>query len=258
MAKLQDKLYNRIIDGKLVLEDGDEVNASNVTKKISVSNITAMTDEQLNGLKVGDEVQKITGNQKHCYIVTYKEEQHGICLSYFACGYLETVSYDYTSSHWVYNSTDVFNIENAKINVRQLEENPDYWGRYLQVQMDGSIIPASVSGGTKLYKHALHFSPNQAFQGDTDKHIIVINSSSEKLTTSSGVSNKVAIDSTFLNKIDGNSNVVVVYPSSSLIIGFNTINLAGQVILYYLQTSGGISITSSTNTYVSEFDSEEI
>ena len=48
--------------------------------------------------------------QKHNYIVTYKEEKHGICLSYYAAGYLETVSYDYTNGHWVYNSTDIFNM----------------------------------------------------------------------------------------------------------------------------------------------------
>lgn len=80
---------------------------------ISVSNITAMSDAQLDGLKVGDVVQKITGDEKHCYTVTYKEEHHGICLSYFAAGYTETVSYDYVGGHWVYNSTDIVPIESG-------------------------------------------------------------------------------------------------------------------------------------------------
>ena len=151
-----------------------------------------------------------------------------------------------------------FIVESSDGYLSSLETTEDDAGKVLGVDENGDPALLTISGGTKLYKHALHFSPNQAFQGDTDKHIIVINSSSEKLTTSTGVSNKVAIDTTFLNKIDANSNVVVVYPSSSLIIGFNTSNLTGQVILYYLQTSGGISITSSTNTYVSEFDSEEL
>ena len=75
---------------------------------LEVSNITAMTDAELDALKPGDRVIKITGNQKHAYFVTYKEEKHGICISYFAAGYLETVSYDYTEGHWVYNSTDVW------------------------------------------------------------------------------------------------------------------------------------------------------
>lgn len=82
----------------------------------AVSNITAIGDTILSQLKVGDVVQKITGNEKHCYIVTYKEHNHGICLSYFAAGYSETVSYDYVGGHWVYNSTDISTLD-GKANV---------------------------------------------------------------------------------------------------------------------------------------------
>ena len=85
-----------------------EVKGDKLSVKFTVNNIQALTDEQLDNLKVGDVVQKETENQKHCYIVTYKEEKHGICLSYFACGYLETISYDYTNGHWVFNSKDVY------------------------------------------------------------------------------------------------------------------------------------------------------
>ena len=71
------------------------------------SNIKQLSDGMLNSLKVGDVVQKKTGNQKHCYVVTYKEEKHGICLTYCDASVVETVSYDYVGSAWVYNSTDV-------------------------------------------------------------------------------------------------------------------------------------------------------
>lgn len=71
------------------------------------SNIQSLSDDLLNSLRVGDVVQKKTGNQKHCYVVTYKEEKKGICLTYVDCGYMETISYDYTAGHWVYNSKDV-------------------------------------------------------------------------------------------------------------------------------------------------------
>ena len=76
---------------------------------IEVTNITAMTKEQLDALKVGDKVVKVTGKQKHLYLVTYKGEGagEGICLSYNACGYGETVSYDRSGDDWVYNSTDI-------------------------------------------------------------------------------------------------------------------------------------------------------
>lgn len=79
-----------------------------VEKVTGVTDITALTNDVLNQLKPGDMVIKKTGNMEHTYIVTYKEEKHGICISYFAAGYSETVSYDYTDGNWVYNSTDVW------------------------------------------------------------------------------------------------------------------------------------------------------
>lgn len=71
------------------------------------SNMQSLSDDLLNSLRVGDVVQKKTGNQKHCYIVTYKEEKKGICLTYTDASCVETISYDYTDGHWVYNSKDV-------------------------------------------------------------------------------------------------------------------------------------------------------
>ena len=77
------------------------------------SNMEQLSDGLLNSLKVGDVVQKKTGNQKHCYIVSYKEEKKGICLTYVdGSGYMETISYDYTGGHWVYNSKDVTQAQN--------------------------------------------------------------------------------------------------------------------------------------------------
>lgn len=83
--------------------------------KINTSNIQTLTDKELDVLKCGDIVAKKTGNQYHAYIVSYKEDKHGICLTYAdGSGYIETVSYDYTEGHWVYNSTDVFNADDIK------------------------------------------------------------------------------------------------------------------------------------------------
>ena len=97
------------------------------TKVFEVSNIQNISKDILNELKVGDVVQKITGNQKHAYMVSYKGSGagEGICLTYVAAGYMETVSYDRSGSNWVYNSTDVTEVG---------------------------------SGGTKIYKHTVQFS----------------------------------------------------------------------------------------------------
>ena len=112
-----------------LLVDGSSV-------KISASNITTLSDEDLNNLKCGDMVQKKTGNQFHNYIVTYKEENHGICLSYYACGYTETVSYDFTEGHWVYNSTDI-SLCNS------LEEIKDANGNNRFIEGDIQLNPGS-------------------------------------------------------------------------------------------------------------------
>ena len=76
-------------------------------ENLETSSITALTSEQINSLQAGDVVLKITGNQKHAYIVSYKEDGQGICLTYTDASCVETVSYDKTASGWVYNSTDI-------------------------------------------------------------------------------------------------------------------------------------------------------
>lgn len=84
-------------------------NKPDVPVRYEVEDITAIDGDILTALKCGDIVVKITGVQKHTYIVSYKGEGvgEGICLSYNAAGYGETVAYDLTESGWAYNSTDI-------------------------------------------------------------------------------------------------------------------------------------------------------
>ena len=75
-------------------------------KKLEVTNITNLTNYQIDKLEVGDVVAKNTNGQYHYYIVSYKQENVGICLTYTDATYLETISYDYVEGNWVYNSQD--------------------------------------------------------------------------------------------------------------------------------------------------------
>lgn len=100
-------MFKRMYTENEVLELAKQASGN----KVEVSNITTIKSKILDALKPGDFVIKKTGNMKHTYIVTYKEEKHGICISYFAAGYTETVSYDYVGSKWVYNSTDVITFD---------------------------------------------------------------------------------------------------------------------------------------------------
>lgn len=93
-----------ITELRFVLQDS---NGDSISNSIEVSNITTLTDDEINFLKPGYEVIKKTGNQRHTYLVSYKENGQGICLTYTDASVVETVSYDYSGGHWVYNSTDV-------------------------------------------------------------------------------------------------------------------------------------------------------
>lgn len=93
---------------------------------LEVKNVKQLNDEQCNNLKVGDIVAKKTGSQYHLYLVTYKQEKHGLCLSYFDASVVETQSYDYTDGHWVYNSEDKTALEGG--------------------------------GGTKLFQHVIYLN----------------------------------------------------------------------------------------------------
>lgn len=71
------------------------------------TNFTNLSDELLDSLKAGDIVTKQDETGKHAYMVSYKKDGTGICLTYSDASRVETVSYDYIDGHWVYNSTDV-------------------------------------------------------------------------------------------------------------------------------------------------------
>lgn len=108
-------------------------------KLVASGSIKDLTTDEINNLQAGDIVVKTTGNQKHTYIVTYKEEGQGICLSYFDAGYSETVSFDYVDGEWVYNSTDI-------VNENLMEEIHDSNGNLRFVEGEGT--PIAISGLT--------------------------------------------------------------------------------------------------------------
>ena len=88
------------------------IDLADASKPVETADITALTDEQLDVLNVGDKVAKRTGTAKHLYVVSYKDaENGGLCLTYTDASTVETVSYDHTESGWAYNSTDKTIIE---------------------------------------------------------------------------------------------------------------------------------------------------
>ena len=149
-----------------------ELLSSGVGEVYGASSITELSDEMLSGLKVGDCVQKKTGNMKHAYFVTYKEEEHGICLSYFAAGYLETVSYDYTGGHWVYNSTDVVNVSEALTEISsELSSKATVWKTEDDIEELSSDLLNHVKTGDSIYSG---ITGNTAIVDDVNEYNIYI------------------------------------------------------------------------------------
>jgi len=80
---------------------------------LEVADVCAMTSEQLTALQCGATVIKNENGNKHAYVVSYKEEGVGICLTYTDCENVETVSYDCAEGVWTFNSKDVTHIAQA-------------------------------------------------------------------------------------------------------------------------------------------------
>lgn len=86
-----------------------------------VENITALTNAQAEALKAGDVVVKVTGNMKHAYKVTFRNDT-GMCITYADAENVETVSYDKIEGVWTYNSTDITPISNQRAQLVELCE----------------------------------------------------------------------------------------------------------------------------------------
>lgn len=78
--------------------------------RLEVADVTALTTEQCEGLVCGEVVVKNQNGNKHAYIVSYKEDGVGLCLTYTDCENVETVAYDKVGDAWVFNSKDVTHI----------------------------------------------------------------------------------------------------------------------------------------------------
>lgn len=91
-------IINRIAEIKIgdkMLEDIiDEIKVE-TPKRISVTDIEALTAGQIEALRCGDVVIKQTGTQRHAYIVAYKDDTtHEIAFVYADARNVEEVYYD--------------------------------------------------------------------------------------------------------------------------------------------------------------------
>ena len=94
------------VDEELSINEFRQIVKNADFKKVIIENITELSDDVCNALKCGDVLLKEDNTGYHAYIVSYKKDNTGMCITYADASVVETVSYDYIESHWVYNSTD--------------------------------------------------------------------------------------------------------------------------------------------------------
>ena len=90
----------------------EEIQQLDPASVIEVSDVTALTSQQIESLLIGSRVNKSDSTGKHAYTVTYRSDT-GICLTYTDAENVETVSYDKVDGTWTYNSTDIAPISRA-------------------------------------------------------------------------------------------------------------------------------------------------
>lgn len=132
--------------------DSASITTSSGITHIKVSNVKSIDGDILEQLKAGDIVVKADATGEHPYIVSFKSAT-GICLTYTDASCIETQSYDKVGQNWVYNSEDKGTLpEFAPSGTIQ---------DVLGLDSNGKLVKGAVSGGIKLYKHLITFTPDQ-------------------------------------------------------------------------------------------------
>ena len=227
----------------------------------TTDNIKELSTADINKLKAGDIVLKKDSTGKHAYIVSYKKDGTGICLTYVDASVAETVSYDYNSGtkEWVYNSTDITPLEGAQYTAGD------------NITISGNVISATdttytagdgisiseqnvISTSNHLYKHFIKF--NETTGGNlVNINIEILCSKSDAFTTiatiNNYIKNKAVKNFTCTGTFnDGNNNYMLAY-----------VNFAGGLYSneasYYLISGDGSYQARSLNNATTVTDSVE-
>lgn len=216
LAKIKEKLFNRrntviveSLEGDLDLNGN--IKANNIVNTIVVSNIKQISDEILSSLKAGDIVQKEDSSGKHSYIVSFKKDGTGICLTYTDASVVETQSYDYTDGHWVYNSEDKTEFadlghtdDEVKVLAKAEVESATAGTIVdaLGLDSEGHLVKGQASGGgLKLYKHSINLQGT----GSGTVNIQVITTDSTQYTSLSMELSNMISNSLISKVISGDS-----------------------------------------------------
>ena len=174
--------FTQVLNEDDVPMDDYYIDTNDATYNLSIGDTTfvidnddmeSISDDILNQLKCGDIVLKKTGNQYHAYVVSYKEHNQGICLTYTDCSCIETISYDYTSNHWVFNSKDVsFVNQHSRFIEGDILENSQLEGfnlTYPKWSLSGTHLMLVVAG---VVDNAVVIPANKSLRAEVPQWIL--------------------------------------------------------------------------------------
>lgn len=127
----------------------------------TTNDIKTLTTDDINKLRAGDIVLKEDESGKHAYVVSYKKDGTGICLTYTDATYIETISYDYNSvtKEWTYNSMDATEVQpkltagnNIAITNNVISATDTTYTAGTGIDITNGVISAT-SSGSQLYLH---------------------------------------------------------------------------------------------------------
>lgn len=138
----------------------------------TTDNIKTLTTSDINKLRAGDIVLKEDESGKHAYVVSYKKDGTGICLTYTDATYIETISYDYNNvtKEWAYNSMDATEVQpkltagdNVSITNNVISATDTTYTAGSGIDITDGVISATGGGSSSvLYQHNICFYLNDA------------------------------------------------------------------------------------------------
>ena len=162
MAKLQDKFFNRVIEGKLELnaeelveQVNNVVNSHKVCNVYNVDDILSLNDELIDKIKCGDIIRLSSPSDEEYYTCSYKDFGDGIIrFIQLTPQYIYYFEYVWEDDAWQ-PPEDISEIEIPS----KVVANPTLAGTESALTgLQVGDTKYKVSGGTKLYKHTINIT----------------------------------------------------------------------------------------------------
>lgn len=248
MAKLHvvKKLRNERDVLEVNKEELAEVSGANKSpKRYEAEDIEHLSDAFLSNLKAGDEVIKKTGEQKHSYVVSFKKDDEGMCLTYTDASVVETISYDLVDGHWVFNSKDVTPIgdmtsgdfSGKDLKAKTLEQSQANWTMDLELVNDfgsGTVL-TNIYNRFEIINGMLYLIVNFSVNNPTENNV---NSYSSAHINSLSIPHEIA------------EKLVDIKGVKASEVGANDTTIAIHECLHNSRAEIGVSISGQLN-YIS-------